>query len=299
MHPILDRVCDRLGDPPRNFRRDEWPDLVIPEPAWAADDDIRVIFRDQRFLYEEGEVVWGAFVQANNVLSRPGPGNHPGTLIYCRHPDVDDDPGLLLDIARRLGRLKEEASDDPDEERYGRMLADEMKRAMRWRAPETLTDGLPVYSTSVMVCRRHIPGRILVRTHVPILRHRDTVATLIVPHRFWPRPFREEWAVQATEMAARWPEWVRVTDRAADRASEIARDGGVQRWCVRVWIDRSADGTRQSVRLDLDQDFDDVRDRLFQVSGVTVAMARQQADELRGIEIDYFDDGRQRGFVVG
>ncbi|HJZ93516.1 MAG TPA: hypothetical protein VKE40_21750 [Gemmataceae bacterium] len=291
MHPILDRVCNRLGDPPRSFRRDEWPDLVIPEPAWAADDDIRVIFRDQRFLYEEGEVVWGAFVQANVALSRPGAQNHAGTLIYCRHPDVDDDPGLLLGIARRLGRLKEFESDDRDEDRYGRMLANEMKRAMRWRAPETLCDGLPVYSTSVMVCRRHIPGRILVRTHVPILRHRDTVATLVVPQHFWPRPFREEWADAADAMASDRP-WVTVTPRAADWLQELARRDSVpDGWCLRVQLVRSADGTRETLRWGIFRDTGPDRVRRFESSGVAVALDEDQADDLRGIEIELTGNG--------
>ena len=300
MHPTLDHVNDKLGPRPRRFRREEWPDLILPEPSWVADDDMAVIFKDQRFLYAEGEVVWGAFVQANAVLSRLGPGNHPGTLIYSRHPEIDDDPRLLQTFARRLGALKHDESDDPDERRYGAMLYDEMKRAMRWRAPESCTSGLPVYSTSVMVCRKHIPRRVLVRTPLPILRHRDTVATIIVPCWFWPRRFREEWELAAEEMIEQSPRWVTVTDAAADHIRRLAKEHRFSgRWCVRVRIARSDDGSKESVRLDVDENYDEDRDRLFRMNGFIVVMDREQADELRGVEIDFFDNGEQRGFVVG
>src|SRR5438874_2102575 len=114
MHPVLEHVSERLGPVPRRFRRDEWPDLVISRPAWVADDDIGVIFQDQRYLYKEGEVVWGAFVQANMLLYKHGATNCPATVIYSRHPDVDDDPALLREFALRLGRLKSTKSDDDD-----------------------------------------------------------------------------------------------------------------------------------------------------------------------------------------
>jgi iron-sulfur cluster assembly protein len=300
MHSILSEIYDRLGDPPRRFDRDEWPDLLIPEPAWAKNDDLAVVFDDQRFLYKEGEVVWGAYVQANRAAFRPGPADHPGTLVYSRHPDVDDDPTLLMRFASRLHALKDRNSDDPDEQRYGDMLRDEFERAMRWRAPPTLTDGLPVYSTSVMACRKHLPGGLLARTLVPILRHRDTVATLIVPHWFWPRSLAVEWAREAAGVAAASPDWVTVTPAAAAKLRELAvREKLAPGWCARLWIDRGADGRGRALKLDLDVQSDEAKDRVFHIDGVTVAMDRREADELRGAAIGYYEDERQRGFTIG
>jgi Fe-S cluster assembly iron-binding protein IscA len=300
MHPTLAHVLDNLGPQPRRFRREEWPDLTIPEPSWIGDDDMAVIFKDQRFLYAEGEVVWGTFVQANAVLSRPGPSNAPGTLIYSRHAEIDDDPRLLQTFARRLGALKHDESENEDEQRYGEMLYDEMKRAMRWRAPETCTSGLPVYSTSVMVCRKHLPRRVLIRTPVPILRHRDTVATIIVPCWFWPRRFREKWEISADELIGQNTPWVTVTDVAADFILRTAQEQNLRgRWCVRVRFVRSDDGSRESIKLDIDLDYDEQHDRLFRMEGFIVAFDRRQAEELRGVEIDFVDDGNRKGFVVG
>lgn len=297
MHPVLRFVNERLGPPPRRFRRDEWPDLVISVPAWADQDEINVIFRDQRFLYKEGEIVWGAIVQANGLLYRHGVSNCPATVIYSRHPDIDDDPGLLREFAMRLGRLKTRETDDPDDDRYGAMLADEMQRAMRWRAPERHTDGLPVYSTTVMVCRRHIPDGILAGPYFPLLRHRDTVATLIVPFWFWPRGFRDAWEADARRSGRDGP-WVTISDRAVHEIRKIAREQGMRgdEWLLRAFVEVRDEGLQRAVRLDIDRDYDRQRDRVFEANGIRIVMDRREANELRGLEIDFVEDAGQAGF---
>jgi Fe-S cluster assembly iron-binding protein IscA len=297
MHPALAFVNDRLGPPPRRFRRDEWPDLVIAMPAWANDDDINVVFRDQRVLYKEGEVVWGAIVQANMLLYRHGVANCPATVIYSRHPDIDDDPAVLRKIALRLGGLKVRGAEDADEDRYRVMLLDERQRAMRWRAPERCTDGLPVYSTTVMVCRRHIPGGILAGPYFPLLRHRDTVATLIVPFWFWPRGFRDAWAADA-ERAGRNDPWVTISDRAVDEVRKISRQQGMRgdEWLLRAFVEVRDEGLQRAVRLDINRDYDRERDRVFEANGIRIVMDRREMDELHGLEIDFVIDAGQAGF---
>jgi hypothetical protein len=295
MHPVLEYVTEQLGRRPRQFRHEIWRTLMIPEPSWAAKDDMGVIFRDQRFLYKEGEVVWAAYVQANVLLFRRGVDNCPGTFIYSRHPDIDDDPGLLDEIAERLGELKHRDSARQDERRYGDMLRDERMRAMRWLAPERLTDGLPVYSTSIMVCRRHIPERVLARRVVPILRHRDTVATLIVPRLFWPDRFRDTWADAAARATAGQP-WVTIEPEAADYVRQLAREKRLpEGWCLRLEYQYSEDGMTQRVAWDLFLSCGEANDRVFEVSGIRVAIRDHWVDDFRGVEIRFVEDGGQKG----
>jgi hypothetical protein len=298
MYPILRHIDEELGPPPRRFSRDEWPDLAIPEPTWIRRDDMAIIYDDLRFLYKEGEIVWGAYVQANQLLFRRGFSNCPATFIYSRDPEIDDDPERLAAIATRLFQLKGGTWKDPDAQRYGDMLADERKRAMRWRAPETMTGDLPVYSTSVMVCRRHLPERVLASRYMPLLRHRDTVATLVVPHWFWPKPFRDRWAAAANVTAAD-QRWVTVDPRAAVWLRELAaRDRMPPDWCLRIEVVRSEDGTRESTRWGIFADVNPERDRLFQVSGIQVAIKERFADELRGITIELYGEGKERTLYI-
>lgn len=298
MHPILRHVQDALGERPRRFTREEWPDLVIPEPSWMRRDEMAVIYDDLRFLYKEGEVVWGAYVQANQLVYRRGFANCPSTFIYSRHPDIDDDPDRLAAIATRLFGLKAGGSHDPDERRYGRMLANERERAMRWRAPETLTDGLPIFSTSVMVCRRHIPERVLALRTVPLLRHPDTVGTLIVPHWYWPQPFRDRWAARANETTAD-QRWVTVHPRASVWLREMAeRDHASPDWVLRIEPVRSEDGSKETTRWGVFADADPNHDRLFQVSGIRVAIHEKHAEELKGITVELTGEGRDRTLYI-
>jgi hypothetical protein len=300
MHPILHAVHQRLGEPPRQFERDEWPTLMIPEPSWIRrrDDELAVIFDDQRFLYKHGEVVWGAYVQANQLLFRRGLANCPATFVYSRHPDIDDDPDRLVAIAQRLFQLKGERWKDDAEQRYGDMLADEWERAMRWRAPRTLTENLPVTSTSLFVCRRHLPERVLAMRYMPLLTHADTPATLVVPHWFWPKPFTDRWTAAANEITAD-QRWVTVHPRAAVWLREMAdRDRMPPDWCLRIEVVRSEDRTRESTRWGIFADVDPEHDRLFQVSGIRVAINERFADELRGITVELVGEGRDRDLNI-
>jgi hypothetical protein len=137
-----------------------------------------------------------------------------------------------------------------------------------------------------------------VRTHVPILRHRDTVATLIVPSWFWPRSFREEWAEAADAMTADQP-WVTVTPRAAAWLHDLVRRDEMQAgWCLRVQTVRSADGTRETIRWGLFRDAGPDRVRRFEASGIPVVLDEDQADELRGIKIDLTGDGADAELVI-
>lgn len=286
MHHVLRHVNDELGTPPRRFRREEWPELLISMPSWMPGDDMEVIFKDQRFLYEEGEVVWGTFVQANGLLYSHGALNCPATFIYSRHEDVDRQPALLRDVARLVHELRGREWDDPDEQRYGDMLENERMRAMRWKVPDSRSLGLPVYSTTVMVCRRHLPGGVLIRRTMPMLRHRDTVATIIVPHWFWPRSFRESWAEEVERDHGHSP-WVTMTDAFANEIEQIARKQGYRdEWYLRPYIEVRDGGMERAIRLVFDTNYNPDRDRAFRVNGILVAISRRDADELRGLEFD-------------
>ncbi|MER7910436.1 hypothetical protein [Streptomyces sp. NPDC096068] len=99
----------------------------------------------------------------------------------------DGIPDLLLDIARKLYRLKGTRQQDPELATFSRMLASEMDREMRLEVPRRLTGSAAVYCTDIVVARRHLPGRTPSESVVPLLiAPEHTEMTMMLPSRFWP-----------------------------------------------------------------------------------------------------------------
>ncbi|MEV7541106.1 hypothetical protein [Streptomyces sp. NPDC089915] len=155
-------------------------------------DPLAQILKVQDLLLTEGRPVWGAIVQANSELFERGRRNLPAAVIYS--PDAaafDDRPDLLLDIARKLYRLKGIRQRNPELAVFSRMLASETDREMRLEVPHILTGGAVVYCTDIIVARRHLPGRVLNEPVFPLLiAPRRTLMTMMLPGRYWPTPAR-------------------------------------------------------------------------------------------------------------
>jgi Fe-S cluster assembly iron-binding protein IscA len=118
-----------------------------------------------------------------------------------------------------------------------------------------------------------------------LLIHRDTVATIIVPHAFWPQSFRDQWADRAASIAANHP-WITITDEAAEVMERVAREEREGRdWSLRIWIERDPDGGLDRVRHDFDRDYDPERDRVFHSNGIRIIVSRDDAAELRGFKM--------------
>ncbi|MDD9380859.1 hypothetical protein M8Z33_30260 [Streptomyces sp. ZAF1911] len=178
-----------LGEAPRRFSWfEKFRYLRIPRSDWAERrDPLAEILKAQDMLLAEGRLVWGAVVQANNDLFSRGWHDLPAAVIYSPDAVFDDSPDLLLDIARKLYRLKGTRQQDPGLASFSRMLASEMDREMRLEVPRRLTGSAAVYCTDVIVARRHLPGRVLSDQVIPLLIAPErTAMTMILPSRFWP-----------------------------------------------------------------------------------------------------------------
>jgi hypothetical protein len=184
---IIRNIRLRLGEPPRNFGRKEMGYLRIKPPAWCkpAVDELHAVYRDLELLLTHGTAVWGALVQANDLLFAPGPQDSPGVAIYTPEPHWHDDLMRLSEMAKTVFALKTGGGKTEQEREIGAWLADERKRFMSHPLPASIARESPVVASAVMFSRKHLPGGVLSCGFFPLLVHAKTKAALIVPARYW------------------------------------------------------------------------------------------------------------------
>jgi hypothetical protein len=133
MRQVLEAVREALGPRPRVMDNDTVVTLTPTTPPWLpATDRLAGTYRELDRLLLEGDVVWGALVQANNLLFRPGPNDHPALALYAADRSFDDRPETLQAIARRPFRLKNTTPEDAAERRLADMVTNEMERGLGW-----------------------------------------------------------------------------------------------------------------------------------------------------------------------
>lgn len=160
--------------------------LVGPRPAWLKDTDgLFEFFERQNLLLTEGHIVWGALVQANSLLFKPGDANCPGLLVHSPDSYFDDRPQELRLIGRTFFSFKHTEPTDPELKEVARLVTDEVDRSMGFELPEVFSSK-PVLSATFMVFRKHVPNGVLSTGLFPILTHPSTRAVMMVPFEFWP-----------------------------------------------------------------------------------------------------------------
>lgn len=185
-----------FGPAPRRFswfRR--WFSLEIPRPDWLrSEDELNRQFERQRELLENGEVVLGCFVQANNTLFQPLKNDAPGDIVYPSRPELRVRPGEMLRIAKALAGLKGTTPSDPQTRRFADTITGELERSLGVPVPQSIAFGTECRMTSVLVHRKHLPNRLLTFQLVPLLILPDSPGSvMILPCQFWPFEFRELW----------------------------------------------------------------------------------------------------------
>ena len=191
---LLHQVRQNLGPTPRRFGWGEWFYLRAARPAWVRSDPFfRQFYRRMSDLRRNGAVVWGALVQANELLFSPGADDCPASVLYSTDAWYETHLDELMELAGSLYDMKATAQADPWLQEFSRVLEDELDRAPGLQVPHSLTGGRNVYHTSVMVIRKHIPGRVLRASSFPMLVDPQRHLVQIVPSRFWPEALVRYW----------------------------------------------------------------------------------------------------------
>ncbi len=192
----------KLGPAPRPLRPEENALWQMDPPSWMnanPDDFLWGIYHAQALLRAEGRVVWGQIVQANSKLFSAGDIDCPAAILYSGDPAYDDAPNALRQLATQMFALKGTSPADPELHQFAATLTDELRRDNQLMLPVQLTGGRRVVYTSIMVCRRHIPGGYLASNLLPLLIcPAKTPWAMILPQAFWSPQWIAFWQMAAS-----------------------------------------------------------------------------------------------------
>ena len=181
---MLQSVRDSMGAPPR--RRYWWRHRIRLEGWVKHHPPLADIGHRQGVLLRQGDIVWGAVVQANYRMFKGGLINYPGNLIYSRSEAVTAKPGILTAAARQVFDVKGHPEVGGALQYVADMLQSEMGSDTDLHVPTKLTEGIQCYVTNVLFERRHLPKGRLSHTLLPILVDPRMSAAIVVPHWHWP-----------------------------------------------------------------------------------------------------------------
>jgi hypothetical protein len=180
----IDHVRRSMGAAPR--RHFWWRHRVRTEGWVKHHPPLEDIARRQGEILRQGDIVWGAVVQANYNMFKGGLINYPGNLMYSRDPAMDECPHLLQSAAQNMFSQKGGRGIGGDLQLIADMLQSERGAPIDLRVPLELTEGMQCFVTNVMFERRHLPrGRLDVGL-LPILVDPRMCAAIVVPRWHWP-----------------------------------------------------------------------------------------------------------------
>lgn len=168
--------------------------LCAQPPAWMKESDgLNEILRRQTQLLAEGEIRWGALIQANKLLFTPGSGDSPALLVHSPDGYFDAHPDELRAVGRAMFELKGTNPADPVLKEAAQRVSDDADRYLGFTLPDVFSER-EIVAATFMVFRRHIPQGVLTAALFPILTHPSTQAVMIVPAEFWPLDLLVMWS---------------------------------------------------------------------------------------------------------
>jgi hypothetical protein len=172
--------------------------LLGPKPPWLVESDAYMqVFVQQELLLTQGQVIWGALVQANRLLFSPGEGDSAAMVLRSSDAYFDDHPQELRRIGQAFFQLKDTEPADPMLREAARRVSDEHSRSMGEEVVPGLFSRRPLFDNSTLVFRKHLPNGMIAHGLLPILTHPSTPAILILPFQFWTEELLLRWKAQA------------------------------------------------------------------------------------------------------
>jgi hypothetical protein len=194
---LLNSTRRNFRPAPRQFSAEEARDLTARPPTWMMEvrrDKIWEQFNKARQIFEQGHVVWGHLIQANQILFEEGPDDAPAAWLYSADPYFEEDVDSLGAIAHGLFETKGKRTGDREVQRFADMLHDERERQLRLPIPKSMTGGRAVTYTCGMIVRKHLPLPFLADALFPlVVAPHVSEATWILPSRYWADDLLNHW----------------------------------------------------------------------------------------------------------
>jgi len=198
---VIAQCAENFGKSPRQFSF--WDRLTywrVVRPEWlyqSPNDELETLFLNLRKLRQNGKVVWGHFIQANNLLYSPGGGDCPAEVVYSLDDSNPISPEELGGVAGALASLKHTKPTDPDLASVADYLTNEWMRVYGKPVPQSISPRHSCQISTIYIVRKHLPkpGQCLRQPLIPIIVHPAAPhVALALPSRYWPEPLIEWWS---------------------------------------------------------------------------------------------------------
>jgi Fe-S cluster assembly iron-binding protein IscA len=271
-------------------------------------------------LLDDGQIVWGALVQANDKAFAAGNDDLSGVVAYSPDPAFEDDPQAIEAVAARVLALKGQSFDEPDCAQLAGLITDETARFHHARVPESLTAGREVYCSTFLLNRGRLPtGRLVAGLFPLLIDVARTPVVMILPGRYWGRSLRNYWRVaeaktpanvimltaaspmsgaevQAVRMAY-LENPLRLTPAARERVRQIVAQNNLP---AETWLRLSAIRVRGMVEYGMKFSVDPLdpgRDLRTYHKDLDVVTDLDSASILKGVTLDFVETIEETGFV--
>lgn len=174
----------------KNFTSSLFVNERLPKPKWLLsnkNDTLNQIYADSRQLFKCGGIYYAQIVQANEILfkSKP-PFDCPANIVIGESDYYDENPIALKKIARELFSYKNTDNVPAELKIITDSITSELDRLYNIALPNNQA----VYFSTIMVFRKHLPGRRLVNSLIPVLTNPQMLqSTIILPKRYWTKEF--------------------------------------------------------------------------------------------------------------
>ncbi len=183
---LIEQTRIAAGRCPRRFKSEHKVRLGFLQKMF--DKELAQQVAKAKLLFSEGQIVWGAIVQANALMFEPGRGNLPGAMLFSTDLRMDDRPSLLTDCAAGLFSYKGKKNlGDPALQAFADRLQNELSRPLGMEVPSRLTGNIACQMSVIQFERKHLPGGTITSRFMPILTHRDTPSIMVLPCKYWPK----------------------------------------------------------------------------------------------------------------
>ncbi|MCL1895840.1 MAG: hypothetical protein FWG03_04765 [Clostridiales bacterium] len=167
---------------------------ALPRPDWmTADETMSRVYDELPALARTGRIQYAHFVQANVILFKSLPRDDcPAAVIFSTDGYYDENPDKLNGMASMLYAYKGEGGAPENMKAITDAITDEYERLYNVRLPKDADNIFDVFYTTIMVYRKHLPGRKLIGLVVPVITEPNTLqSTLILPKQYWTRAFAD------------------------------------------------------------------------------------------------------------